>query len=59
MERKTKKFIIEVEEGETMCDDCPLAYDGGCPNISINEIGFNCDNINFATITIKEYENND
>ena len=61
----TNKFIIEVEEGRTMCDkDCPFAgaaflgYQCGLHN----EIGFGelqCTKYNLATMKIKEYEDTD
>lgn len=52
----TKKFIIEVEEGNTPCIDgeCPIygSFYGcyGCPT------DINCDKYNLATMKIKEME---
>ena len=55
----TKKFLLEVEEGVTECNDsCPFRDCGKmCKNHnwnSINEI--NCDYYNFSTMKIKELE---
>ena len=49
----TKKFIIEVEEGETKyCEKCPLRLlDLDCTEQSIS-----CAEYNFATMKIKEYD---
>lgn len=53
----TRKFLIEVEDGVSKCSDCPLdRMDGGCHYPL--EIMFNttCNQINLATIKVKEYE---
>jgi hypothetical protein len=60
MERKVKKFIIEVEEGKTRCDKtCPLKENGECSDIDGNMdslIPFvDCNKYNLATMKIKEY----
>jgi hypothetical protein len=49
----TKKFIIEVEEGETGCFDCPFhdSEHAGCGGGIID-----CSKYNLATMKIKEYE---
>ena len=49
----TKKFIIEVEEGYTSCEDgkCPIY---GC--YDCNQMAINCDHYNLATMKIKECE---
>lgn len=49
----TKKFIIEVEEGYTVCQKCPMK---DCRVTT--EIGgpINCDQYNLATMKIKELE---
>lgn len=59
----TKKFIIEVEEGRTKCDNfCPLKQSGHCADIDgdvENVIPFlRCIEYNLATMKIKEYEDN-
>ena len=49
----TKKFLIEVEEGETQCNDnCPFREYGKI----CNKTEFNCDKYNFATMKITEME---
>lgn len=52
----TKKFLIEVEEGETCCDNCPMECQGYCPSTTMGVLG-RCDELNLATMKIKEYEN--
>lgn len=49
-----KKLIIEVEEGNTKCENCP--FNGGCSIDIINRFG--CTEYNLATMKIKEYEEN-
>lgn len=50
----TKKFIIEVEEGETMdCEDCPLDY-SKCIRTCFDYI--DCSVVNLATMKIKSME---
>lgn len=52
-----KKFIIEVEEGETKCDDyCPVV---GCQGWVGGFEQLCCDKYNLATMKIKEYEDKD
>lgn len=47
----TKKFIIEVEEGETQCEDCP--FDGcKCKTDLIPD----CNKYDLSMMTIKELE---
>lgn len=48
----TKKFIIEVEEGVTKCNECPEGI--ACGGLDI----LHCTEYNFATIRIKELEEN-
>ena len=55
----TKKFLIEVEEGETYCDACPIEIAGHCSRFKINSTGLNCNEYNLATMKIKEYEDKD
>lgn len=46
----TKKFLIEVEEGDTDCNKCPLRVTSElCTNTK-------CSKINLATMKIKELE---
>ena len=49
----TKKFIIEVEEGNTSCNKCPFDC-MKCARESLDEL--DCTNINLATMKIKEME---
>lgn len=49
----TKKFIIEVEEGETCCDNCPMECQGYCPSTTMGVLG-RCDELNLATMKIME-----
>ena len=52
----TKKFIIEVEEGPTHCDACPLYTEiGSCSGGIYN---LDCYKYNLATIKTKELEEN-
>lgn len=46
----TKKFLIEVEEGRTRCDECPEGI--ACGGLS----SLHCCDYNLATMKIKEYE---
>ena len=53
MEKKTKKFLIEVEEGKTMCHLCPFqAID--CTEEMYDVL--DCGHYNLATMKIKEYK---
>lgn len=55
----TKKFMLEVEEGVTECNEsCPFdEYGELCNKHNWNSCHeFNCDCYNFATIRIKELE---
>ena len=54
----TKKFIIEVEEGNTECSECPFRQnDKMCEEFGwCSEKEFNCDKYNLATMKIKEME---
>jgi hypothetical protein len=49
-----KKFLIEVEEGETRCSKCPF---GDCP-VSFPNSPINCKEYDLATMKIKELEEN-
>ena len=54
----TKKFIIEVEEGNTECNICPYALKDS-NGLLVNCIGTkhsHCTKYNLATMKIKEYE---
>lgn len=54
----TKKFIIEVEEGDTECKECPFVLmnkDGLIVNCTGSRYS-HCINYNLATMKIKEYE---
>lgn len=54
----TKKFIIEVEEGRTECNDnCPFREQGEmCIEVGWgSKKEFNCDQYNLATMKITEY----
>lgn len=51
----TKKFIIEVEEEKTVCDEhCPLYTDYGSCSGGIYSL--DCYKYNLATMKIIEYE---
>ena len=55
----TKKFVIEVEEGNTHCDDkCPLKHSGVCLDIGceLEQIFdfVDCYKYNLATMKITE-----
>ena len=54
----TKKFIIEVEEGNTLCGDCLLREVKDCVVAARLFIPAHntCWNLNLATMKIKEYE---
>lgn len=57
----TKKFIIEVEEGTTKCNKCPLYGSKYCKSgakIDDFKSEINCYTHNLATLKIKEYEDN-
>ena len=47
----TKKFLLEVEEGRTHCDDCPIFND-----CQFGLLGIRCDVHDFATMKIKELD---
>lgn len=51
----TKKFLIEVEEGETLCDKCPF-FKFECRTDILSNI--DCNEVDFATMKIKELEEN-
>lgn len=55
----TKKFIIEVEEGETICEKCPLFLMGECSKIVKIFTKNRCLDIKLNTMKIKEYEDKD
>lgn len=52
----TKKFIIEVEEGETKCKYCPINGSPYCTEVAATTITIKCYKYNLATIKIKELE---
>ena len=56
----TKKFIIEVEEGNTQCNECPFT---SCKYICVygkdGRVIVDCDQHNLATMKITEYDDND
>ncbi len=59
----TKKFIIEVEEGRTKCDDsCPLKANKHCLDVDgyIQDVipFLRCIEYNLSTMKIKELEEN-
>lgn len=52
-----KRFIIEVEEGRTHCDCCPIGNAGNCSRFKFSDLGLDCDEFNLTTMKIiKEYE---
>ena len=51
----TKKFIIEVEEGITKCDECPVAELDDYERCLVKDL-IKCLDYNLATMKIKEYE---
>lgn len=53
MEKKVKKFIIEVEEGGNDCEICP--FDGCRCSAGVID-AFDCNKYNLATMKIKEYD---
>lgn len=57
----TKKFIIEMEEGNTLCGDCLLREVKDCIVAARLFIPAHntCWNLNLATIKIKELEETD
>lgn len=55
----TKKFIIEVEEGTTKCNECPIYGSKYCKSgakIDDFKSEINCYTHNLATMKIKEYD---
>ena len=53
----TKKFLIEIKEGRTGCENCIACPDGTCDMpIRILKM-IDCDKYNFATMKITEMEN--
>ena len=54
----TKKFIIEVEEGRTMCKDCPF-NEYRCSKLGYIDAEMDCLKYDLATMKIKEYEDKD
>ena len=52
----TRKFIIEVEEGKTYCDYCPLVNCNYiCKYVTDGRVIIDCDDYNLATMKITEY----
>ena len=56
MERKVKKFIIEVEEGRTKCDNCFAEECGNCSFPYRLHRVIDCDKYDLSTMKIKELE---
>ena len=56
MEKKTKKFIIEVEEGITECKNCPFNEAPDCNGTNWIERFIGCSKYDFATMKITEME---
>lgn len=52
----TKKFLIEVEEGMTLCKDCPYKIENAACNCPFRMKVSQCRKYNLATMKIKEYE---
>lgn len=52
----TRKFLIEVEEGRTECDNCFAKEYGICVYPYWLHSVIDCDKYNLATMKIKEYE---
>lgn len=55
----TKRFIVEVEEGCTFCDDCPIRirFNIHCFMSKIEGgLSLNCNKYNLTTMKIKELE---
>jgi hypothetical protein len=54
----TKKFIIEVEEGESNCIECPFHLISDCIKVARMFIpkGATCWHLNLATMKITELE---
>ena len=52
----TKKFIIEVEEGHTLCDECPFNGRETCCYPYLLDKVMGCEKYNLATMKIKELE---
>lgn len=54
-----KQFILEVQEGDTDCGECPFAdkkcFRHICIYLNENKI---CDNYDFSQINIEEYNEN-
>lgn len=52
----SKEFILEVQEGDTDCGECPFAdkkcFRHICIYLNENKI---CDNYDFSQINIEEY----
>ena len=56
----TKKFIIEVEEGMTKCNECPFTHCKYiCQYDKDGRVIVDCDQHDLATMKIKEYEDKD
>ena len=52
----TKKFLLEVEEGRTHCNCCPIGDALNCSRFKFSSLGLDCDEYNLATMKIREYE---
>ena len=50
------KFILEVEEGITLCEHCPFADSEICDSDIWSDEGFDCKTYNLSTIEIKQIE---
>lgn len=54
----TKRFIIEVEEGRTLCDKCPFNGRETCCYPYLLDKVMGCEKYNLATMKVKEFKNN-
>ena len=54
----TKKFLLEVEEGNTECRKCPFHLISDCIDVAKMFItnGATCHHLNLATMRVKELE---
>lgn len=48
--KSIEKFVIEVERGETKCEECPFADHCGFPLFN----SLDCDKYNLVTLKIKK-----
>jgi hypothetical protein len=52
----TKRYLVEVEEGNTLCDECPYEYRETCCYPYRLYRVMSCGEHNLATMKIKELE---